>query len=72
MEREILNEKFYTPRDLEERHIASQSKQVELRKNGDIKFCRIGKKVFYAESHLREFLNLEANAETAQAKGADV
>lgn len=53
---EILNKKLTTPNELANANVGlSLVTQWQKRKSGELKFLRVGKKIFYTPEHLTEF-----------------
>ncbi len=54
-----LNEKLFTPKELQEMKILSVVQQWKERKAGRLKCYRIGRKILYGEkTHLADYLTL--------------
>lgn len=60
---QIANETLITPKELDKAGVISLVKQWEERKAGRLKHYRIGSKVLYSETHIKDFLTAtEQNA----------
>lgn len=53
-----IHEKLFTPEYLDNQKILSKTEQWKRRKSGELKFYKIGTKIFYGESHLAQFFKL--------------
>lgn len=51
-----LNEKLFTPKELDEKKIISLVQQWKERERGRLKCYRIGRKILYGEQHIADFL----------------
>ncbi len=51
-----LNEKLFTPKELDEKKIISLVQQWKERERGRLKCYRIGRKILYGEQHITDFL----------------
>ena len=62
-----------TPKELADRGVLSLLNQRKFRGDGSLKYCRIGRKIFYGENHISDFLALfESNRQkrTVEDRGA--
>jgi hypothetical protein len=60
-----LNEKLFTPKELDEKKILSLVQQWKERKEGRLNCYRIGRKILYSEKHIADYLALcETNQES--------
>ena len=53
-----LNEKLFTPKELDEKKILSLVQQWKERKEGRLSCYRIGRKILYSEKHIVDYLAL--------------
>ncbi len=53
-----LNEKLFTPKELDEKKILSLVQQWKERKEGRLNCYRIGRKILYSEKHIADYLAL--------------
>jgi hypothetical protein len=51
-------EKLYTPREVNDGKILSYVQQWKERKSGRLKCYRVGRKILYSESHIKDYLAL--------------
>ena len=67
---EILNQKLFTPNELANANVGlSLVTQWNKRKTGELKFLRVGKKIFYTPEHIDNFF---ANCEQSQTENVEV
>lgn len=50
-----LNEKLFTPKELDEKKVMSLVKQWKERNRGALMCYRIGRKILYSERHLSDY-----------------
>ena len=53
---EIYDTKLLTPDEVSRSGLMSRSKQLHLRKSGELDFIRVGRRVFYSESAIEKLL----------------
>ena len=55
-ETKTKNETLQTPKQIADAQIMSLVVQWKKRKNGELKFYQVGRKILYAPEHIQEFL----------------
>jgi len=53
-----IHEKFFTPKELDEKKILSLVQQWKERKDGRLNCFRVGRKILYSERHLTDYFAL--------------
>jgi hypothetical protein len=63
-----IEETLRTPQELADAGIMSRDRQWQERKRGRLKFYQLGRKIFYSDQHIKEYLAAcEQNVQAAQA-----
>ena len=54
---QILEDRLYTPKELDDLKLLSQVKQWQLRRDGKLGFYQIGRKILYSQkNHIEPYL----------------